>query len=241
MRDRFTLPATILALSVIIAAVLLSATWRGNRRAAQTLGVTGSATIEMESDFGILGCRLTGEAPTPDQAYAELQAQVPKLKTYLADRGFTPQQLRPFPLTSRAVPELTEQGRNTGRILKYIYQQRFQVESNDVRLIEETALEITALIEEGVLVEPEMPQYHYRGLQELKVDAQAMAAQNAMERAQRVAAAAGSELGPIRRAKLGVLQITPRHSTRVSDYGIHDLSSIEKEITAVVHASFAIQ
>ncbi|MHB9012989.1 MAG: SIMPL domain-containing protein, partial [Ignavibacteriaceae bacterium] len=39
----------------------------------------------------------------------------------------------------------------------------------------------------------------------------------------------------------GVLQITPRFSNQVSDYGINDLTSIDKEITAVVNASFEIE
>jgi hypothetical protein len=40
---------------------------------------------------------------------------------------------------------------------------------------------------------------------------------------------------------MGVLQITPKFSNMISDYGINDLSSIEKEITAVVNASFEIK
>ena len=40
---------------------------------------------------------------------------------------------------------------------------------------------------------------------------------------------------------MGVIQITPRLSNQVSDYGINDLSSIDKEITAVVNASFIIK
>jgi len=70
---------------------------------------------------------------------------------------------------------------------------------------------------------------------------QALAATDAMRRAKKVADAAGARLGTIRGARMGVLQVTPRHSTQVSDWGINDNSSIEKQITAVVHASFAIR
>jgi len=37
------------------------------------------------------------------------------------------------------------------------------------------------------------------------------------------------------------LQITPINSNMVSDYGMNDVSSIDKEITAVVNASFEIK
>jgi hypothetical protein len=36
------------------------------------------------------------------------------------------------------------------------------------------------------------------------------------------------------------MQITPLYSNEVDDYGINDTSSLEKEITAVVHCQFEI-
>lgn len=40
---------------------------------------------------------------------------------------------------------------------------------------------------------------------------------------------------------MGILQITPVNSTRVSNYGIHDVTTIKKEITGVVSATFMIE
>jgi hypothetical protein len=39
---------------------------------------------------------------------------------------------------------------------------------------------------------------------------------------------------------MGVLQITAAYSTEVSDMGISDTSSIDKDMTAVVNVSFAV-
>ena len=39
---------------------------------------------------------------------------------------------------------------------------------------------------------------------------------------------------------MGVFQITPRNSTDVSDYGINDTSSREKDVTAVVTVTFGL-
>ena len=36
------------------------------------------------------------------------------------------------------------------------------------------------------------------------------------------------------------IQITPRNSTDVSDYGIYDTTSLEKDITAVVSMIFGL-
>ena len=39
----------------------------------------------------------------------------------------------------------------------------------------------------------------------------------------------------------GVFQVTPRDSTEVSDYGISDTSSREKDVNAVVSATFDVK
>jgi hypothetical protein len=56
-----------------------------------------------------------------------------------------------------------------------------------------------------------------------------------------MATSAGGDIGGIRGARMGVFQITPRFSTEVADYGINDVSSVEKDITAVVRISFAVK
>jgi uncharacterized protein len=45
----------------------------------------------------------------------------------------------------------------------------------------------------------------------------------------------------VRSARLGAYQVTPRNSTEVSDYGINDTSSREKDVTAVVSVTFAVR
>ena len=136
--------------------------------------------------------------------------------------------------------EYTFEGRPTGRTLHHVYSQRVQVESPDVSKIQATSLEIASLISEGLNFNVEMPEYYYTKLAEIKVDIQAEAARDAMERAEKIAAATGRNLGTLTGARMGVLQITPPNSNMISDYGINDVSSIEKEITGVVNATFLI-
>ncbi len=241
MRNAAVLPAVILGLALVVAAAVMAVTWRGNVKAAQTINVTGSAKLEIVSDFGIFRCSVRAEGPGAEAAYRQLLAAKPKLLAFLAEKGFPAGRVREFPMTNYAVPEVTESGRETGRVLKYVYQQRFEAQSEDVKAVEALSLAVGSLIEQGVYVEPEMPEYHYSKLADLKVEIQALAARDAAVRAGKIAEASGARLGVIRSAKMGVLQITPRHSNMVSDYGVNDLSSIEKEITAVVQAQFSIE
>jgi hypothetical protein len=136
---------------------------------------------------------------------------------------------------------MSEQGYQTGRVIGYVYNQRIEIQSLDVNKIKELSLDITSLIEKGVSFKVEQPEYHYTKMADLKIEIQAAAAKDAMIRAQKIAEATDRDLGPMRSARMGVLQITPKFSNAISDYGINDLSSIEKEIIGVVNASFEIE
>ena len=69
----------------------------------------------------------------------------------------------------------------------------------------------------------------------------AEAAKDAKKRAEQVAASTDSSIGNVRTARMGVLQITPADSNEVSDSGMNDTSSLDKDITAVVNLSFEIK
>jgi hypothetical protein len=68
----------------------------------------------------------------------------------------------------------------------------------------------------------------------------AEATKDARKRAEMIVENAGNKLGDLKYADMGVMQITPLYSNEVDDYGINDTSSLEKEITAVVHCQFEI-
>ncbi|MFN9518347.1 MAG: SIMPL domain-containing protein, partial [Bacteroidota bacterium] len=122
----------------------------------------------------------------------------------------------------------------------YSVSQRFQVKVNDTKRIKDIAMQLTELIASGINLQMETPEYYYSKLSDVKINIQAEAARDAQNRAERIASATGQKLGKLRSARMGVIQITPKNSNVVSDYGINDVTSVQKEITAVVHASFEI-
>ena len=236
-----SLAALILGACFVVGLAILAGTWRGNVKAAQTLKVTGSATMELTSDLGLLSFSLQGRGATAEKAWQDLQRQQPLVRRYLADSGVPETALEVFPVNSWSIDEFDANGRPTGRVVAYNAEQSFKIELTDVDLIKRISLELGELVTQGVAVRTQRPEYLVTGLAAVKEEVQALAAEDAMRRALKVATAAGAKLGPIRDARMGVLQVTPRHSTVVSDYGVNDNSSIEKQITAVVHAKFAIE
>jgi hypothetical protein len=234
-------PMGVLGISFIIGVIIFVNAWRSNQSANQTITVTGSAKKEIVSDLGVLRGTISVQAHSADAAYKELQKQKPLLISYLESKGFKKDSIELYTVNSYPVYEIGSNGYQTGNITGYIYSQRISIQSTDVNKIKDISLEIPSLIEKGVNFNVEMPEYHYTKLAELKIEIQAAAAKDAMIRAQRIAEATDRDLGPMRNARMGVLQITPKLSNMISDYGVNDLSSIEKEITAVVNASFEIE
>jgi hypothetical protein len=68
-----------------------------------------------------------------------------------------------------------------------------------------------------------------------------LASKDAKTRAEQIASSTGNTIGEVRSSKMGVIQINAKNNTEVSDYGVNDVSSLDKTITAVVTMSFSIE
>ena len=239
VRNRFIIPFAILGFALIISMFIFSATWRKIKSENQTITVTGSAKKVIVSDLGILRGTLSVEAGTALEAYRALQAQKPILMEYLKSKGFSGDKVNIQTISSYPNYSFNQQGQNIG-IRSFSSSQMIDVSSSDVQLIKSMSIEISSLVERGVSFQVNQPEYYYTKLGDIKIEIQAEAAKDAMIRGQRIAEATGRELGALKSARMGVLQITPENSNLTSDYGVNDVSSIRKEIVAVVNANFEI-
>ncbi len=234
-------PMAILGGAFVIGVLIFTMAWSSSKSADQTINVTGSAKTDFVADLGILTGTMTVMMPSQAGAYRELENQKPILLKYLSSQGFSADKVEFYPSTGYADYEYDYEGRRTNNLRGWVYSQRMRIESNDVQKIKQISLDINSLVEQGLNFSVDPPEYYYSKIAELKIQVQAMAAKDAMERAKKVAEATGSDLGPLRNARMGVLQITPRNSNMISDYGVNDVSSIEKEITAVVSGDFQLK
>lgn len=235
------IPYGILGASFVLGVIIFIMAWKSNYSSNQVINVTGSAKREIVSDFGVLSGTISVRGGTAEDSYRELKREMPILISYLNSKGFPKDKIEFWTINSYPVYQMGPNGYQTGIVVGYNYSQRIQIKSTDVQKIKEISLDIPSVVESGVNFQIEMPEYHYTKIADLKVEIQAEAAKDAMTRAQKIAEATGQEIGTLRDARMGVIQITPRLSNQVTDYGINDLSSIDKEITAVVNASFVIR
>jgi hypothetical protein len=87
----------------------------------------------------------------------------------------------------------------------------------------------------------ESPAFIYTKAGEAKVEMLAEATKDARLRADQIATQGGRMVAQLHHADMGVLQITPRYSGQFSWEGANDTSSLDKTITAVVTATFALK
>ncbi len=239
-KNQLLIPLSVLSGAIVLSVIIFAFVWKSTKNADQTITVTGSAKKALVSDLGIQ--RGTIQAVSSDRrtAYQIVTQQMPIVKKYLEDKGFKANQIEVFGINGYPIFEINSQGYQTQNVSHYVYSQRYEVKSNDVQKIKELSLTLGSLVERGLDINVEMPEYLFTKIDDLKIEIQAEAARNAMQRAERIAASTDRSLGPLRSARMGVIQITPLNSNMVTDYGINDVSSIDKEITAVVSASFEI-
>jgi hypothetical protein len=242
--------AVILALGLVIAAFVMSSTWKKVSRGNVTIAVTGSASKDIKSDLGIWEGSFSNQSASLTDAYAKLQESHNKVKNYLVSKGFTEDKIK---FSSISTANLYE-GRNpdetgysnpksssSGKLIGYRLSQEVSIESNDVDKIDLLAREATELINQGIEMNSNPPKFLYTKLGDLKIEMIGLASQDAKNRAEQIAKSTGNKVGEVRSSKTGVMQVNAKNDTQVSDYGVNDNSSLEKTITAVVNISFSIE
>ncbi|HXF42318.1 MAG TPA: SIMPL domain-containing protein [Pyrinomonadaceae bacterium] len=232
---------TTLGIGLIIAALVFGWFYSSAKRGDEAITVTGSAKRRISSDLVVWQVGTSASASDLNTAYRQVSETIPKLKAYLVSKGIPEEQLVVQAIVTQTLKRRDSDGNETGEITGYSLSQQIEVRSNDVQRIAQVSRESTELLNQGLLVESSAPKYYYTKLGDLKVEMLGEAAKDAKERAEKIASSTGSSVGSVRSARMGVLQITAADSTDVSDYGVYDTSTIEKDITAVVNISFTVK
>ncbi len=207
----------------------------------EQITVTGSAQKDIKSDYAVWTGSFARRGIDLATAYKELGTDLAKVKQYLLSQAVTEAEIVVRQIETETIYKKNDKGNSTNDIEGYRLKQSVEVRSGDVGKIARISREATGLINEGVEFNSGSPEYFYTKLDELKVEMLAKATENAKLRAENMVKATGNRIGVMRSAKMGVFQITPVNSTEISDWGMNDTSSLEKKVTAVVNASFAIE
>ena len=231
----------VLSFSLIVSSFVFSKSIREFKQANDVLVVTGSAKRPIKSDYIILRFSLSSQEATAKAAYQNLKNQTERVQAYLQQQGVSDDALTLSAVQTYAIPEISVHGRDTGEVLAYRLSQNIEIRSHEVEKYTGLSQQANELINEGINLVSQPPEYLYTKLSQLRIEMTAEASKDAKVRAEAIAKSTGNKVGAIRSARTGVFQITSRNSTDVSDYGIYDTSSLEKDITAVVSVQFAME
>lgn len=229
-----------LAIGLVLSSCIFGWFYAKTKKGDEAITVTGAAKKRIKSDLVMWSASITAQSAQPTDAYRQLSENMPKIRQYLAGKGIADDQMTVSSVSTTTLKKQDANGAETSEITGYLLRQEINVRSADVDKIGQIAREATELINQGILIESSAPQYYYTKIGDLKIEMLGEAAKDAKERAERIAASTGNSIGAVRSARMGVLQITAADSTEVSDSGIYDTSTIDKDMTAVVNVSFAV-
>jgi len=213
-----------------------------DRGRTDVLTVTGSAKRRIQSDYVIWNASLTSRQPTAQAASKELARWTARFQAFLTEEGAQPDEITVQPISTATQAETDlETGEPIGPVIGFALTRTFQLRSDRVDEIAKLVEASARLLNENVPITAEPPQYVYTKLPSLRPELLEDATKDALARAEVLARATDANLGSVRSVNVGVFQVTSPNSTEVSDYGVYDISTRAKDVTAVVNVTLALE
>jgi uncharacterized protein len=236
--------AVILGLSVIIAFWIAGSAFKYKSKLMETIVVTGLAEKDFVSDLIVWNGSYSRKAMDLKSAYTSVKQDENTIRQYLKPKGITDNEIifSSVVITKEFDNKTDENGRQTGQVFSgYNLTQTVKVESGNVDKIDKISREVTELIESGIEFNSSPPLFYNTKLSEVKMDLLARASADAKARAETIAKNSGSSLGKLRKASMGVFQITGKNSNEDYSYGgAFNTSSKNKTGSITIRMEFAV-
>ena len=240
------------ALANVICVAILAWTYLSVKLEPKTIEVKGSAKKAITSDLITWSGMITAKDADLTRAYDKLKADADKVAAFLktngiAEKDVTFSQISTGKQFAKKEIKHIKNGEESTEIVEtdevkaWVLTQSIRIESADMKKVPEVARTVTSLIKEGVEIDSGCPSFLYTKMSELKIDMLAEATRDATTRAMQVVNNANGHLGRLIEAKMGVMQINPKGSSATSAEGNNDVTSLEKEITAIVTTRFELK
>ena len=226
-----------IGIAFVLVAHIVSSTVRDVRHTRDTLSVTASARVPISANLVTWTLTVSVEDATTAPAARRLRRDVSAVRAFLLSARIPADAITPSVVSSS---EIVIRLPHRRRRIRYRVYQNLQVRTKEIDVVAAAATRVGELLERGIAVEAQPVAYLSTELADAKLTALERATAEARRRAEILARGLGGKLGRMRSSSQGVYQVTPRDSTDVSDYGINDTSSREKDVNAVVSATFAV-
>lgn len=208
----------------------------------QRISVKGSAQRRIVSDVIVWRAEIIAQAPDMATAYRKLAKDQPEVLAFIKSHGVDEKLVKTSAVSIQEIHARTKEGvEQPETISAYRVSQNVEISSGEIEKVEKLSRSVTELIDKGVYIQSSPPLYVYTKLAELKVQMLAEASKDARTRAEMIAQHTKSRVTRLHTAHMGVMQINPAFSTEVSGDGNNDKTSLEKDVLAVVSATFGVE
>lgn len=207
-----TVPALILGISAIIAAMLLSTGLTDLRTGDRYVTVKGVAEREVQADLALWPLRFVATGDTLAQAQEKARVSREAIMAFLKLQAIDTSsvELQRLDVTDTRA---NAYGANNNP-QKFIINQTLMVRSTHIDRIRQAAQNVSELVDSGVVLSsdygPSGPTYLFNRLNDIKPEMISEATAAAREAASQFAQDANTSLGGLRRANQGVFQILAR-------------------------------
>jgi hypothetical protein len=220
MKNHFN--TLLIAAAVVISAVLFSQAFLNRNKHMDTISVTGLGSKDFISDLIVWNGSFRQKDITLKEAYAKLDTDRERVRQYIVSKGIDAKSIvfSAVEISSEFDERYDEHGNRVSSVFTgYRLNQQVSVESKEVDKVEGLSREVSELIQSGIEFYSQSPQYYYTKLAELKIEMIAAATRDARERADNIAKNAGSTVGALKKADMGVFQIVAQNSSEDFSWG----------------------
>ncbi|MDR1877234.1 MAG: SIMPL domain-containing protein [Flavobacteriaceae bacterium] len=244
MKHPILISTIVASVGIVLAAFFLGSAFK-NRNQNSSISVTGLGTKDFVSDLIVWNGIFSKKSVELKEAYADLEKDRVKIKEYLLSKGFAEKEIVFSSVDiDKQYDYISYDGGGSHRIFTgYQLTQTVTIESKDVQKVENLSRQITELINSGVELYSRTPSYYYTKLADLKIQMIADATKDAKKRAEEIANNAGGKLGKLKKANLGVFQITAQNSAD-EDYswgGTFNTSSKNKTANITIRLDYDVK
>ncbi|MEN9569829.1 MAG: hypothetical protein RL172_1060 [Bacteroidota bacterium] len=236
--------AAIIAIAAIICFWIAAAAYQYKFKSVENISVTGLAEKDFTSDQIVWTGNYSRKMLDLKSAYALVKEDEGKIRNYLKLKGVSDAEMvfSAVSIDKEFINRYDADGKMIGSdFTGYNLKQTVTVDSKDIIKVEKISREVTELIESGIEFNSSAPAYYYSKLSELKIDLLAKASADAKLRAETIAKNSGSSLGKIKKASMGVFQITGQNSDEDYSYGgAFNTSAKNKTASITIKIDYAV-
>ncbi len=229
--------SVILGLSFIIGFIIISYSLIQIKSFDNLLVVTGSSKQLVVSDIAKWNASFSRNAYdyNLNQGYTAMKADEDIVKEFLRDNGISESEITITPVSMQKNYKYDSSYDSPD---EYTLIQNVTIESGDIEKIKLISKNAQRVIEKGVIFSANAPQYYYSKLSDARINLLPSAMEDARKRAESIS---GKKAGSLKSVSMGVVQVLQPNSVDISDYGMYDTSTVEKEIMITVRASFSLR